>query len=203
MSDSLTKPIIPTPAAVIFDLDGTLGDTFALVVKAFNDGTRDLTGRDYSTEEVIALFGIPDASMIRRELKRLRISDQDIDGAVDRYHAAYEAKHDIATIFDGVMSMLQALRDRKIPMGVMTGKGRVSADITVKAFQWAGIFGSVVTGDDVENQKPAPDGLIKVANELKVPLERCVFVGDSPADINAGKNAGIKRSDSKDSLLPF
>ena len=170
MSDTSIDPILPTPAAVIFDLDGTLGDTFDLVVAAFNDGTRDLTGRDYSTEEVIALFGIPDASMIRKELKRLAIADPDIDRAVDRYHAAYEAKHDIATIFDGIIPMLHALQQRNIPMGVMTGKGRVSADITVKAFQWSGIFGSVVTGDDVENQKPAPDGLIKVANELNVPL---------------------------------
>ncbi len=188
----LLAPIIPAPRAVIFDLDGTLGDTFSLVVEAFNAGSRDLIGRDYSTSEVIAMFGIPDASMIKNELLRLGRSLGEADEAVDRYHAAYEAKHRMAKVFDGITPVLHALRDRGMPMGVMTGKGRRSADITVRAFGWEGLFGAVITGDDVVNQKPAPDGVLEVARLLNVEPTRCVFVGDSPADINAGKAAGMK-----------
>ena len=68
----------------------------------------------------------------------------------------------------------------------------MSADITVRAFRWDCYFGSVVTGDDVIHQKPAPDGLFEVARQLGVAPEACIFVGDSPADINAGKAAGMK-----------
>lgn len=188
----LLAPIIPAPRAVIFDLDGTLGDTFSLVVQAFNDGARDLTGRDYNTDEVIAMFGIPDSEMIRNELLRLGKSEREAVAAVDRYHEAYETKHRMARVFDGVTPVLHALRDRGMPMGVMTGKGRRSADITVRAFGWNGLFGAVITGDDVVNQKPAPDGVFEVARLLKVEPTHCVFVGDSPADINAGKAAGMK-----------
>lgn len=189
--NSSTNPIRPSPHGVIFDLDGTLGDTFALVVEAFNHAARDLVGRDYSAEEVIAMFGIPDSDMIREELLRLGHSEHDADVAVVRYHEAYEARHEIATIFEGITPVLETLHARRLPMGVMTGKGRRSADITLRAFGWENFFRAVVTGDDVERQKPAPDGVLRVARMLNIDASRCVFIGDSPADIKAGKAAGM------------
>ena len=53
------------------------------------------------------------------------------------------------------------------------------------------MFGSVITGEDIANQKPAPDGVLLVARQLNVDPQECVFVGDSPADIEAGKTAGM------------
>ena len=53
------------------------------------------------------------------------------------------------------------------------------------------VFDSVVTGDDVAEQKPHPGGLLAVAKALGVPSRECAFIGDSPADIGAGKNAGM------------
>ena len=54
--------------AVIFDLDGTLADTFDLVVLAFATACRDFLGRDLSRDEVISRFGVTEVQMLKREL---------------------------------------------------------------------------------------------------------------------------------------
>src|SRR5437762_4880383 len=106
--------------AVIFDLDGTLADTFDLIVGAWNHAVGPHTGKRYSSADVISRFGIPDSQMIRREL-----AGDAGDAAVESYHAYYEREHGaIVKAFDGIDKMLAALRERQMPLGLMTGKGR-------------------------------------------------------------------------------
>jgi beta-phosphoglucomutase-like phosphatase (HAD superfamily) len=73
----------------------------------------------------------------------------------------------------------------------MTGKGRRSAEITLRKLRWAGIFKSVVTGEDVIRQKPNPEGVLLVAKRLQVRPAECIYVGDMPVDIEAGRAAGM------------
>ena len=63
--------------------------------------------------------------------------------------------------------------------------------ISVARLGWANLFGSVITGDDVRHQKPHPEGVLHVAATLDAKPERSLYVGDSPVDINAGRNAGM------------
>lgn len=173
--------------AIIFDLDGTLADTFPLIVAAWNAAVTPHTGLTYSEADVIARFGIPDPQMIRREL-----AGEAGERAVEVYHEHYLRRHaEFVRPFAGVTEMLEALRRRDIPLGLMTGKGRRSATITIEALGWSQMFRSVVTGDDVKEQKPDPSGPLAVARALDVAADECAFVGDSPADIGAGKAAGM------------
>jgi phosphoglycolate phosphatase-like HAD superfamily hydrolase len=87
--------------------------------------------------------------------------------------------------------MLAELKRRGVPMGVMTGKGVRSARITLEALGLADTFGAVVTGEDVTKQKPEPDGPLEAARQLGIAPADCAFVGDSPADVGAGKAAGM------------
>jgi 2-phosphoglycolate phosphatase len=175
-----------TVRAIIFDLDGTLADTFPLIVSAWNAAVGPHTGRQYSPQEVIERFGIPDPQMIRREL-----AGSAGEQAIETYHAHYADRHGIVAPFEGINEMLAELRRRKIPLGLMTGKGRRSARITLEALGWAEVFDAVVTGEDIERQKPDPDGPLAAAQMLDVPPVQCAFVGDSPADIGAANNAGM------------
>lgn len=181
------KAIEPRPDAVIFDLDGTLADTFALIVSSWNAAVSGPMGRTYAPEEVIARFGLPEHGMIRRELD----GRPGVEEAVEEFHRHYDAEHGSVSAFPGVDTMLRSIRDAGIPMGVMTGKGRRSLDITLDKLGWTHLFGSTVTGDDVVNQKPAPDGVEKAAREIGADPKRCVYVGDSPVDIRAGNAAGM------------
>ena len=175
--------------AVIFDLDGTLADTFPLIVAAWNAALGETLGREFSTEEVVSRFGIPDAAMLRRELNDH--PEPVIEAALEKYFSHYESAHDMVQAFEGVPQMLQTLHERGVPLGVMTGKGRRPADISLRLLGWSKYFGSVVTGEDVTRQKPAPDGVLLAAQELKVASNRCAYVGDSPVDIGAGRAAGM------------
>jgi 2-phosphoglycolate phosphatase len=182
------EPIAPTPRAVIFDMDGTLADTFALVVAAWNAALSAHAGREFAAEEVIARFGVPDPQMLRRE-----VPEHLAEEVIERYHAHYESQHTpLARPFEGITEMLAAIKRRGLPTGVMTGKGRRAARITLAALGWEAMFDAVVTGEDVARQKPDPEGLLIVCERVGVAPLDCVFVGDSPADIGAGKNAGMK-----------
>lgn len=182
------KPLDPQPLAAIFDLDGTLADTFPLIISSWNAAMRGPMGRDYTPEEVIARFGPPEWEMLHRELSGCNV---DARAVVQMFHDHYEQAHDTVAAFEGVDAMLNSLKDRGIPMGVMTGKGRGTLGITLRALGWEGAFGSTITGDETDRPKPDPEGVLKVARALGVPPERCIFVGDSTANIGAGRAAGM------------
>jgi beta-phosphoglucomutase-like phosphatase (HAD superfamily) len=97
----------------------------------------------------------------------------------------------MARAFDGIDALLAALRERRVPMAMMTGKGRRSTAITLAALGWERTFHPVITGEDIERQKPDPEGALRAAHELGVAPARCAFVGDSPADIGAARAAGM------------
>jgi 2-phosphoglycolate phosphatase len=174
--------------AVIFDLDGTLADTFELIFSSWNAAVGPVVGRWFSDAEVIARFGPTEVEMIRRE-----IPPEYHEAAIRRFRQRYEQDHDqLACVFAGVREMLAALASARVPIGVMTGKGRDTADITLAKLGWTNLFSSVVTGDEITRAKPDPQGLLLVAQQLGIEPASCLYVGDAPADIRAGKAAGMK-----------
>ncbi|HEX5727560.1 MAG TPA: HAD family hydrolase, partial [Longimicrobiaceae bacterium] len=93
--------------------------------------------------------------------------------------------------YPGVREMLAALRAAGYPLGIVTGKGRSAWEVTEAALG-LGPFGVVVTDDDVSAPKPDPEGLRLAAAGLDVPAAACLYVGDSPGDLEAGRNAGMR-----------
>ncbi len=171
---------------VIFDLDGTLADTFPLIVDAFNAGVGEIMGKLYRADEVIARFGEPEPVMIRQEVGARW------EEATERYYRHYEAHHaERVKAFDGVGEMLAEVKRMGLPIGLVTGKSRRSADITLRELGWSDCFVSVVTGSEMTKQKPEPEGLLICAREMGILAHECAMVGDSPADIGAGKAAGM------------
>src|ERR1700754_1098175 len=103
MSNSKVRSV----SAIIFDLDGTLVDTFEMIVAAFNAAISPVTGKTYSDAEVISRFGIPDSQMIRRELAPF---DKDLaERAVEVYHAYYAQNHGGVCLFPGIEPLLAEL----------------------------------------------------------------------------------------------
>ena len=176
--------------AALFDFDGTLADTIPLIALSWNHALRPILGREFSMEEVVGRFGPADDVMIRRELRGQ--APQVIGAAIESYYAHYESAHDVARAFGGVREMLEDVRQSGFKLGLMTGKGRRAADITLRRLGLSGTFSSVVTGDDIARPKPDPEGVLRVARELGAEPSRCIYVGDLPLDIHAGQGAGMK-----------
>ena len=75
---------------------------------------------------------------------------------------------------------------------MLTGKGRLSTEITLDALGVSDLLDAVVTGDDARAAKPQPDGLLMVLERLGVGPEWAVYVGDSLADFGAARAAGAR-----------
>jgi pyrophosphatase PpaX len=73
----------------------------------------------------------------------------------------------------------------------VTGKARRSLDISLECLGLDNYFDVIVTGDDVEFPKPHPEGINKALEQLGVSNKVAIFLGDSDADILAGKQANV------------
>lgn len=178
------------PLAVLFDLDGTLLNTFAAVTRAWNAALEPVWGRSFDPVEVAAHFGPPDEPMLEAAFPS-DLPRAARDAAIERYFAEYAAAHAQIEPFSGIESLLAELGQREMPMGIVTGKGRRATDLTLAHFGWTNRFRVVVAGGEVARPKPDPEGVLRAARELGIGPRDCVFIGDSPADIGAAKNTGM------------
>lgn len=173
---------------VIFDLDGTLADTLPLIYEAFDAALRPTLGRRMADAEVRALFGPPDNYIIRS-----MVPQSESDAAFGRYVETYEREHRrLVKAFHGMDEVIRQAAAAGIQLGVVTGKSRQTAIYTLEALGIFPIFGALYAGDDVERQKPDPEAVIKILRDLgHDPAAPGAFVGDSAADVAAGRAAGL------------
>lgn len=172
---------------IIFDIDGTLTSTNELIFASFNHVTKKYLNKEYTPEELIALFG-PTEEHIIRELTGERFEEARRD-----YFSYYRNNHsELADIYPGMREILQEVKKRGIPVAIFTGKGREAATITLKMLGIIDYFDLIVTGDDVLRHKPAPEGIQLFIDKYKLIKEEVLLIGDAPADIKAARAAGIQ-----------
>ena len=178
----------PRFTTLIFDLDGTLADTLPLIYEAFNDAFVPITGKPLSPEEIRGLFGPPDNYVIRNVL-----DPEHHDEAIGRYVATYERRHrDLVDLFDGMAELLADAHAAGIKLAVVTGKSRNTALMTLDILGVLDRFDVIYAGDDVERQKPDPMALVQALADLAHDdPAQAAMIGDSAADVIAGKSAGV------------
>lgn len=172
----------------IFDLDGTLADTLPLIYESFDVALRQVLGHGFTPAEVREMFGPPDHLIIRS-----RVDPDNSDAAIARYNEHYKRRHrDLVHAFPGIPELLATCNALGTRLAVVTGKSRLTAIISLRELELLEYFTVLYGGDDVERQKPAPDALNHALDDLNFQDgERAVMIGDSAADIVAGKQAGI------------
>lgn len=181
-----TTPRLPT--AVLFDLDGTLVDTYRLYLECYRRALAPLLGYAPADEEIVARNPTSERRFLVQWVGEER-------GAA--CHAAmlehYRALHGALGegVYDGVREMLAALRAAGLRLGIVTGKGRAAWETTEPELE-LGRFEVVVTDDDVRRPKPDPEGLHAALSALRVEPAGALYVGDSAGDLRAGRSAGVK-----------
>ncbi len=175
---------------VLFDMDGTLVSTLPLIFHCVNHVTEKYLNKGMTLEEVIASFG-PPAREIILELTSHPPGNKS-QFAVEDYYNCYRTNlSSKALLFPGIPELLQKLRGAEKRLAVVTGVERVLMDLSLKTFDLAGFFDALVAGDDVQRAKPDPEIIHLVLRRLRLRAGECILVGDSPADIQAGKRAGV------------
>jgi HAD superfamily hydrolase (TIGR01549 family) len=171
---------------IIFDVDGTLTFTNQLIFNSFNHITKKYLGRSYSDDEIIALFG-PTEDVILKEMCK-----DEYENARSDYYAYYKNNHDIASLYNGIKELIIDIDKTGILLSIFTGKGRTSALITLDEFGLTNYFDMIVSGDDVENHKPSPEGIIMFLDKHKLNPKEVLMIGDAPSDIIAANECGVE-----------
>ncbi len=173
-------------SGIIFDIDGTLTSTNELIFASFNHITNKYLGKHLTPDEIIALFG-PTEDVILKEW-----CGENYPVAREEYYTFYKDNHDMADLYPGIKDVLELVKSKNVPLSIYTGKGRDSAVITLKHLGIYEYFNMIVTGDDVAEHKPSPEGILKFVNEFKLENENVLMVGDAVSDIKAARSAGVK-----------
>lgn len=172
---------------IIFDIDGTLTSTNELIFATFNHIAQKYEGRTYSDEEIISMFG-PTEDVILRE----RFNGDKFKEVYDEYYRFYKENHPkMADLYPGIVDILKEVKQKNILTSIFTGKGRKTTEITLDILGIKKFFDMIITGDDVENHKPSPEGILKFLNSFGLSKDEVLMVGDSIADIIAANEAGV------------
>jgi len=171
---------------VIFDIDGTLTFTNQLIFDSFNYIAKKYLGKSFTNEEIISLFG-PTEDVIFKQL-----FPNNFEEVKNDYYQYYHRNHNIALLYDGIKDLLLELKQADCILGIYTGKGRTSSLITLNFLGVRELFDLIVTGDDVENHKPSPEGIIKFIKEFNLSSSEVVMIGDAPSDIIAAREANVE-----------
>ena len=171
---------------VLFDLDGTVIDSGAIILASMRYAAETVVGGEYSDEQLMAAVGGPglEAQMVALDPNR-------VDELVRVYREHNEPLHDTLECCAGMEGVLATLKERGHRLGIVTAKRRLTVDLAFARLPIEHLFETVVGGDETERHKPDPEPLQLALERLGARPEEAAYVGDSPFDMQAAKAAGL------------
>ena len=185
------------PAAIVFDLDGTLIDSLPDMLNALNAFLAGLGRRAASPDEIKGWVGDGASELVRRGLEATGgltaapLPDM-VRGYIDCYkgNAAHETRP-----YPGVMDTLAGLKAAGHRLAVCTNKPQALAEEVLNGLGMADLFSAVLGGDAVPAKKPHPGHLQATLAAMGVSIgtngQRALMVGDSINDVKAARSAQI------------
>lgn len=169
---------------VLFDLDGTVVDSGAIILASMRHATREVLGIDAADDELMAAVGGPGL-----EAQMAAFAPDRVDELVRVYREHNIPLHDELMPCEGIEDVIVRLHEEGVRLGVVTAKWRRTAELAFTRLRVGDLFEVLVGGDETEKHKPDPDPLLLAAKRLGAAPQDCAYVGDSPFDIRAAKAA--------------
>ena len=191
---------------IIFDFDGTIGDSQSLIVKTLQDTMRARKLEEKSDEACAKTIGL---RLDEAFVSLFGMSAEEGMECAATYREIFldNKKTMIVQPFPHVIETLRELHRQGFILGMASSRNHCSLDGYVKQMQLENIFSSIVAGDDVEHVKPAPDMVFMALGEMKGMknpvtlaesgdvedmLDEVLVVGDMTFDVDMAHNAGCK-----------
>lgn len=179
----------PRFAAALFDVDGTLLDSADYVMGAIEHVLRERGRTPPSREQIGRTLGPALAECYR-------VLAPDLDAAeLVAAHRAWQ-KERVRTMpvrpYPGAVDTLRRLRAAGVRCGAVTARSRVSSLGTLDGAGLGELLEVVVSAEDTARTKPYPDPLLVALQRMKLPPTEAIFIGDTEADIVAGRAARMK-----------
>jgi pyrophosphatase PpaX len=171
----------------LFDLDGTLIDSGPMIVASMKHAAKSVLGVEIPERVLTAAVGGPGLVAQMQALDPERVDD-----LVAAYREHNEPLHEELEAFWEVVEVLPVLRAQGRRLGIVTAKRAQTVQLAFDRLpELEASFDIVITSDDTERHKPAPDPLLAAVERLDAEPEEAAYVGDSPFDIRAAKAAGM------------
>jgi AHBA synthesis associated protein len=176
--------LVDSRRAVVFDLDGVIVDSMAVMREAFTIayaevvGTGDAPFAEYNRHlgryfpDIMRIMGLP------AEMEEPFVRE------------SYRLSHRVV-LFDGVRELVTTLRDSGYGLAVATGKSGPRARALLGELGIVGLFDQVIGSDEIARPKPAPDIVLRALALLDTPSERALMIGDAVTDIESAHGAGV------------
>jgi len=177
--------------AVIFDWDGTLGDTRKAIVIAFQTTLHEINCK-VSDEYIERRIGIGAADTFRDLLREANrpFNEKLIENLIERKSQFEIELTDQVKLFPGARELLEALHGKK-KMALASMNNRSVIIHLLKAKGLEKCFDEILTVESISHSKPNPEIFLKAASKLKVNTEKCVVVEDSIFGVKAAKSANM------------
>ncbi len=183
----------PSVDAILYDVDGTLSDSFMLGFKA--------------TDEVLKTEGFPSISeetyhggtiytTPRRFAWHATGNPDDKTGVGERLGKIFDDYYvklvslETAPLYSGIDQMLRSFAKQEVKQGALSNACGAYVDAVVNVNQIRDLFGVKKGADEVPEAKPGGGGLLMCSEVLGVEASKCIYVGDSPTDGHAASAAG-------------
>jgi pyrophosphatase PpaX len=171
---------------VLFDLDGTVIDSGAIILASMRHAAETVVGGSWSDGELMKAVGGPGL-----EEQMVALDPHRVDELVRVYRAHNEPLHDTLECCAGMDAALAALKARGHRLGIVTAKRRSTVDLAFARLPLEQFFETVVGGDETDRHKPDPAPLLLALERLGAAAAEAAYVGDSPFDMQAAKAAGL------------
>jgi HAD superfamily hydrolase (TIGR01509 family) len=174
---------------LVFDCDGTIADTMPLHYEAWVEAIQGHHGHEFPEALFYEMAGIPTARIIELLNERHGWNIPVEEAATLKEKLYVERIHRVTPI-EPVVRLVKDYAEN-LPMAVATGGTRAICSKTLSAMGIIQHFQAIVTADDVEHGKPAPDIFLEAARRLSVPAEKCYAFEDGELGLQSARAAGM------------
>jgi pyrophosphatase PpaX len=170
-------------SALIFDMDGTLGDTIPSILVALRETFARFTGRIYSDEEISAMFGPSDEGIIEQ-----RVPAELYEAALQFFLQRYDELH-AKQPFPGIRDLIARQKERGMRIAVATGKGPRSAAISMRAYGLNPYIDLLETGS--KHGAVKPELIRRILDAWGMPASQAAYIGDVQSDMADAREVGV------------
>lgn len=173
--------------AIIFDFDGTLGDTNQLVIDSWQFAYRTFKGREEDVAKIIQSFGEPLIDTIKKEFP-----DRNPDEVAAAYRGFQLERYQAAVqLFPAMGELVARLHQAGLRLALATSRYRRTTMIALDKFNLTRYFDAIVTCEDTKSHKPNPEPVLRSLELLGEGPQDAIMIGDSILDIRCAHQAGV------------
>lgn len=178
---------LPCPTAVLWDLDGTLIDQTAAILRCFADVVMQM---GYPPPEESALRRSMGGTMA--ETMALFVEAEKLDAACRAFRARFpEVMFDGLIVLPGGPKLIECFYKARVPQAIFTNKHGPTARQVCRYAGFTKYIPTCIGSTDTQWQKPEPELTRHVLAQIDAPTEGTVIIGDSPTDVAVARNAGL------------